>query len=109
MGLYASLWNGDSWATQGGLVKTNWTHAPFIVSFKDFTTLDGCVVTDNDITPCTATATHWWEDSAYQTIDHNQAEQILWVKNYYEVYDYCTDTIRFPTRPLECDRNLPLL
>ncbi|KAG0616457.1 hypothetical protein M758_5G117300 [Ceratodon purpureus] len=109
MGLYASLWNGDSWATQGGMVKTNWTHAPFIVSFKDFSTLDGCVVTNNDISPCTATTTHWWEASAYQTIDRKQAEQILWVKNNYEVYDYCTDRKRFPVAPLECERNIPLL
>lgn len=109
MGLYASLWDGNSWATQGGRVKTNWTHAPFVVSFKDFSTLDGCVVLDNNISPCTATTTHWWETSAYQTIDHNQAEQILWVKNNFEVYDYCTDGKRFPTVPLECSRNLPLL
>jgi xyloglucan:xyloglucosyl transferase len=109
MGLYASLWNGDQWATQGGLVKLNWTHAPFVVSFKEFSTLDGCVVTDNDISPCTATTSHWWEASAYQTIDRNQAEQILWVKENYEVYDYCTDTERYPTEPVECARNVPLL
>lgn len=109
MGLYASLWNGDSWATQGGLVKTNWTHAPFIVSFKDFSSLDGCVVTDNNISPCTATTTHWWEASAFQTIDRHQAEQILWVKENYEVYDYCKDTKRYPTEPSECARNVPQL
>uniref|UniRef100_A0A7I4B2E3 Xyloglucan endotransglucosylase/hydrolase n=1 Tax=Physcomitrium patens TaxID=3218 RepID=A0A7I4B2E3_PHYPA len=109
MGLYASLWNGDSWATQNGWVKTNWTHAPFIVSFRDFSTLDGCVVT-NDINPCTqVTPTHWWEASAYQTIDHNQAEQLLWVKNNYMIYDYCTDTSRFPSPPVECSRNVPVL
>lgn len=109
MGLYASLWNGDQWATQGGLVKLNWTHAPFVVSFKEFSTLDGCVVTDNNISPCTATTSHWWEASAYQTIDHNQAQQILWVKQNYEVYDYCKDTKRYPTEPVECFRNVPLL
>ncbi|KAG0606025.1 hypothetical protein M758_9G107300 [Ceratodon purpureus] len=109
MGLYASLWNGDQWATEGGLIKLNWTHAPFIVSFKEFSTLDGCVVTNNDITPCTATTTHWWEASAFQTINRNQAEQILWVKENYEVYDYCKDTERYPTEPVECSRNVPLL
>jgi hypothetical protein len=36
-----------------GLVKTNWTYVPFIVSFKYFTTLDGCVLTDNDISSIT--------------------------------------------------------
>lgn len=110
MGLYASLWNGDSWATQNGWIKTNWTHAPFIVSFKDFSTLDGCVVINNNTSPCTTvTTSHWWEDSAYQIIDRNQAEQLLWVKNNYMVYDYCTDTKRFPTPPVECSRNVPLL
>lgn len=29
-----SVWNADDWATQGGRVKTNWSHAPFVSTFR---------------------------------------------------------------------------
>ncbi|CAL5203643.1 unnamed protein product [Lathyrus oleraceus] len=29
MRIYSSLWNADDWATRGGLVKTDWSKAPF--------------------------------------------------------------------------------
>lgn len=36
MGVYSSIWNADDWATQGGRVKTDWSHAPFFASYKGF-------------------------------------------------------------------------
>ncbi|KAL8205788.1 hypothetical protein R6Q57_009339 [Mikania cordata] len=36
MRVYASLWNADDWATQGGRVKTDWTKAPFTASYRKF-------------------------------------------------------------------------
>jgi xyloglucan:xyloglucosyl transferase len=109
MSLYASLWNGDQWATEGGRVKLDWADAPFVVAFTEFSSLDGCVVTNNDISPCTAPTSHWWEASAFQTITPDQAEQLLWVKDNYQLYDYCTDTERYPTPPVECSRNTPMV
>ncbi|CAN6547236.1 unnamed protein product [Malus baccata var. baccata] len=32
MRIYSSLWNADDWATRGGLVKTDWSQAPFAAS-----------------------------------------------------------------------------
>ncbi|KAK6235908.1 hypothetical protein SCA6_011245 [Theobroma cacao] len=29
MRIHSSIWNADDWATRGGLVKTDWTKAPF--------------------------------------------------------------------------------
>lgn len=40
-GVYSSIWNADDWATQGGRVKTDWTHAPFVASYKGFQ-IDAC-------------------------------------------------------------------
>eukprot|EP00253_Pinus_taeda_P025451 PITA_25451 len=36
MRIYFSLLNADDWATRGGLVKTDWTKAPFVASFSNF-------------------------------------------------------------------------
>ncbi|KAK6127050.1 hypothetical protein DH2020_039211 [Rehmannia glutinosa] len=36
MRIYSSLWNADDWATSGGLVKTDWSHAPFTASYRNF-------------------------------------------------------------------------
>ncbi|KAI4315953.1 hypothetical protein L6164_023976 [Bauhinia variegata] len=36
MRIYSSLWNADDLATRGGLVKTDWTQAPFTTSYRNF-------------------------------------------------------------------------
>jgi len=30
MSVFASLWNGEEWATQNGAIKLNWSNAPFV-------------------------------------------------------------------------------
>ncbi|KAF7833243.1 xyloglucan endotransglucosylase/hydrolase protein 22-like [Senna tora] len=42
MRIYLSLWNADDWATRGGLVKTDWTQAPFTASYRNFNA-DACI------------------------------------------------------------------
>jgi hypothetical protein len=34
VGIYASLWDGSAWATQGGAVPLDWNAAPFVASFQ---------------------------------------------------------------------------
>ena len=36
MRIFSSLWNLDDWATRGGLVKTDWSQAPFTASYRNF-------------------------------------------------------------------------
>ncbi|KAL5974054.1 Xyloglucan endotransglucosylase/hydrolase protein 22 [Asimina triloba] len=42
MRIYSSLWNADDWATRGGAVKTDWSHAPFTATFRKFRAR-GCI------------------------------------------------------------------
>ena len=42
MGVYSSILNADDWATQGGRVKTDRSHAPFIATYTGFE-IDACV------------------------------------------------------------------
>ncbi|CAD5167565.1 unnamed protein product, partial [Musa acuminata subsp. malaccensis] len=73
MRIYSSLWNADDWATRGGLVKTDWTKAPFVASYRNFNA-DACVPASG-----------------------------RWVQKNYMIYNYCNDVKRFPQGlPPEC-------
>lgn len=79
MRLYSSLWNADNWATRGGLVKIDWTHAPFIASYRNFNA-------DSN----SHGAWYW------KKVDYAGKGQIQWVQKNYMIYNYCTDAKRFP-------------
>ena len=86
MRLYSSLWDAEDWATRGGLVKTDWTKAPFVASFRNF----------NAATSSSNLATE-------EVLDSNEEQKLQWVRNNYMIYDYCADTKRFPQGlPSEC-------
>ncbi|KAL4201054.1 hypothetical protein AMTRI_Chr02g256740 [Amborella trichopoda] len=97
MKLYSSLWNADDWATRGGLIKTDWSQAPFVASYSNFEA-DACVASASSSSPCKASA--WLSQEA---LDTNEQEKLKWVQKNYMVYNYCTDTKRFTQGfPPEC-------
>ncbi|XP_006858040.2 xyloglucan endotransglucosylase/hydrolase 2 isoform X1 [Amborella trichopoda] len=99
MKLYSSLWNADDWATRGGLVKTDWSQAPFVASYSNFEA-DACVASISSASsssPCKASA--WLSQEA---LDANEQEKLKWVQENYMVYNYCTDTKHFPQGLPEC-------
>ena len=108
MGVYSSIWNADDWATQGGRVKTNWAHAPFIASYKGFE-IDGCecpttVATADVARKCSSDGEkkYWWDEPTMSELNLHQSHQLVWVRARHMVYDYCTDSARFPVTPAEC-------
>lgn len=103
MGIFSSLWNGDSWATRGGLDKIDWSHAPFVASYRNYN-LDACLST-GPLTTCTSGK--WWNDGASLVLDATQESRLKWVQENYMVYNYCTDTKRNPVPPPECSRQAP--
>lgn len=111
MGVYSSIWNGDDWATQGGRVKIDWSNEPFISSYNGFE-IDSCEC------PATVTATdnakrciggvdkkYWWDEPGVSVLSLHQSNQLRWVRAKHMVYDYCTDTARFPIMPAECEHH----
>lgn len=104
MRVYSSIWDGDSWATQGGRVKIDWSYAPFVASYRNFTA-DVCEWTGSgSSSQCWAnTPTNWWNQAAYQSLSYAQQGQLQWVRNNFLVYDYCKDAARFNYQlPAEC-------
>ncbi|VAI91258.1 unnamed protein product [Triticum turgidum subsp. durum] len=109
MRLYSSLWNADDWATQGGRVKTDWSHAPFSASYRGFKA-DACVVTaggrprcgssvGTEVAPGTGAAGEWYN----QELDLTRQQRMRWVQSNYMIYNYCTDPKRVAKGvPAEC-------
>jgi xyloglucan:xyloglucosyl transferase len=102
VGIYASLWDGSSWATDGGKVGLDWNAAPFVASFQGFG-IDSCEVKFG-VNAC-KNGNQWWQGAAYQDLNANQIGQLKNVRSKHMIYDYCTDQQRTKTAPVECARN----
>lgn len=111
MRIYSSLWNADDWATRGGLVKTDWTQAPFVASYRNFTA-NACVWSSSSgaVSYCgsnyatnsgTSDNNNEWQ---WEELDYANQGRMKWVQENFIIYNYCTDTNRFPQGlPLECN------
>ncbi|KAL8031620.1 hypothetical protein ABFX02_13G038200 [Erythranthe guttata] len=98
MKVYASLWNADDWATQGGQVKTDWTKAPFTATYKNYNA-NGCIV-NGTTNSCTNKPRQSWQTMG---LDANAKKKIQTLQQKYMIYNYCTDLKRFPQGlPREC-------
>ncbi|KAF2309297.1 hypothetical protein GH714_001540 [Hevea brasiliensis] len=103
MRIYSSLWNADDWATRGGLVKTDWSHAPFTASYRNFNA-NACVWS-NGASSCSknSSASNNSKPWLSEELDTTSQERLKWVQKNYMIYNYCTDTKRFPQGlPPEC-------
>ncbi|CAK9161379.1 unnamed protein product [Ilex paraguariensis] len=108
MGVYSSIWNADDWATQGGRVKTDWSHSPFIATYTGFD-INACeclatVAAAENARRCSSGGEkrYWWDKPTLAELSLHQSHQLIWVRANHMVYDYCTDTARFPATPVEC-------
>ncbi|XP_043719826.1 probable xyloglucan endotransglucosylase/hydrolase protein 23 [Telopea speciosissima] len=105
MKIYSSLWDAEDWATRGGLVKTNWTQAPFNTYYRNFNG-KACVVSSNGVSSCDSkTTTSAASDNTWQSqqLDSKGQRYLRWVQKNYMIYNYCTDYKRFSNgRPREC-------
>ncbi|KAI4335439.1 hypothetical protein L6164_014083 [Bauhinia variegata] len=100
MRIYSSLWNADDWATRGGLVKTDWSNAPFTASYRNFNA-DACVVSSGASSCSSNSASNAWLS---QELDSTSQERLNWVQKNCMICNYCTDTKRFSQGlPPECN------
>lgn len=100
------IFEASEWATEGGAVPIDYSYAPFNANFQNFT-FDACVATSDGGASCgTNYAGNSWELPPYDTFGSDRENQLAWVRQYYLHYDYCYDTERYPTPPIECQYNL---
>ncbi|MCE3051522.1 putative xyloglucan endotransglucosylase/hydrolase protein 23 [Datura stramonium] len=99
MRIYSSLWNADDWATRGGLVKTDWSQAPFSASYRNFNA-NTCIPNSPSSNSCNYNSTSSNSDTSSswlnEELDNTSQERLKWVQKNYMVYNYCTDSKRFP-------------
>ncbi|CAL1410478.1 unnamed protein product [Linum trigynum] len=104
MKLYSSLWNADQWATRGGLVKADWSKAPFTARYRNFNAKSSCFSTgsgqcDRKSTVAGGEYGNW----KTQRLDAGGRRWLRWVQKYHMIYNYCADRKRFRKgRPREC-------
>ncbi|XP_047948037.1 xyloglucan endotransglucosylase/hydrolase protein 22-like [Salvia hispanica] len=102
MRIYSSLWNADDWATRGGLVKTDWSHAPFTASYRNFVA-NACVWSSGSSSCSNDPTANAWLNAV---LDSTNQERLKWVQQNYMIYNYCSDSKRFPQGfPPECTIN----
>lgn len=96
MKVEASLWNGDSWATDGGRTKINYAFSPFIAHFQDFSGLSGCYVDglSDNVATC-GSSNYWWNGGKYQRLRGYEQKIYEHFRNKYMNYDYCTDRSKY--------------
>lgn len=104
MRIYSSLWDADDWATRGGLVKTDWSKAPFTASYRNFNADNACVWSSGSSSCSSSSSSNQaWLN---QELDNASQQKLKWVQQNYMVYNYCTDSKRFPQGfPPECAFN----
>ena len=104
MKLYSSIWDADNWATRGGLVKIDWTQAPFTASYTNFNDKNACVSYYGTITSCNTPNSNLNNNGwLWQTLDYSDQGKLKWVQDNYMIYNYCADSKRFPQGfPPEC-------
>ncbi|OMO72771.1 Glycoside hydrolase, family 16 [Corchorus olitorius] len=97
MKIHSSIWNGEDWATRGGLVKTDWSKAPFTASYRNFNA-KACILGSSGAGPCMDS--YSW---LAKELDAASLERLIWVQKNFMIYNYCFDTKRFPQGlPPEC-------
>lgn len=102
MSLYATIWDGSDWATNGGKYRVNYKYAPFITEFSDFI-LHGCAV---DPIQQSTSKCETLQDSPKARIPTGVSpSQRIKMENFrtkHMTYSYCYDQTRYKIPPSEC-------
>ncbi|KAG6497534.1 probable xyloglucan endotransglucosylase/hydrolase protein 28 [Zingiber officinale] len=100
MSLYATIWDGSTWATLGGRYKVNYKYAPYVAKFADLV-LHGCSVNPMDH----RTVSQGSDAGACDSIRLSTADERTAMAKFrrkHMTYSYCHDRVRYRSPPDEC-------
>lgn len=102
MSVQVSFWNGETWATNGGKDRIDWSNAPFVASFINHE-IDACIWKGDPRVCGGESDANWWNKQSLNSLSWAQRRLYKWVRKYHLTYDYCHDYPRFNnTLPKEC-------
>ncbi|MCD7449244.1 putative xyloglucan endotransglucosylase/hydrolase protein 27 [Datura stramonium] len=100
MSLYATIWDGSSWATNGGKYKVNYKYAPYVAKFSEFV-LHGCAVDPIELSPKCDTLQN--SASTIPTgVSPDQRRKMESFRKKHLQYSYCYDRTRYKVPLSEC-------
>ncbi|KAK9727251.1 hypothetical protein RND81_05G268600 [Saponaria officinalis] len=98
MALYAAIWDGSDWATDGGKAKANYTFEPFVAEYSNFA-YKGCWIDPNqNVRVCGGS--DLVEGNGIMTPP--LLEKYETFRKEYLTYSYCLDKARYNTTMPEC-------
>nr|ADE42489.1 xyloglucan endotransglucosylase/hydrolase 2 [Fragaria chiloensis] len=100
MSLYATIWDGSGWATDGGKYRVNYKYAPFRAEFSDLV-LHGCAVDpiEQVSKKCDKTQGSEYIPTGVTRLQRMRMESF---RKRQMTYSYCYDRIRYKVAPPEC-------
>ncbi|XP_043724588.1 probable xyloglucan endotransglucosylase/hydrolase protein 33 [Telopea speciosissima] len=108
MSVYATIWDGSEWATNGGKNPVNYKYEPFVASFGEME-MEGCVwISARSVPSCSKggqegpSTVDPVEGEDFVKLSQQQKMGMDWARNKFMIYSYCKDPGRFPVLPPEC-------
>ncbi|XP_078444535.1 putative xyloglucan endotransglucosylase/hydrolase protein 27 [Wolffia australiana] len=94
MSVYATIWDGSTWATSGGRFRVDYRRGPYVAQFADLV-LRGC--------PVSSPACHGGGRRRLPgDLTAAQRRAMAAVRSKHMTYSYCYDRERYPAAPPEC-------
>ncbi|XP_062219983.1 probable xyloglucan endotransglucosylase/hydrolase protein 30 isoform X2 [Phragmites australis] len=111
MAVYATVWDGSAWATDGGKYKVNYKYAPFASEFSDLTIL-GCRadpvlrVGASAAGECSGTELLGLMTAGYAVMTPQKRAAMRAFRVRQMTYTVCYDAVRYASGPFpECDNS----
>uniref|UniRef100_A0A2P2JAU0 Xyloglucan endotransglucosylase/hydrolase n=2 Tax=Rhizophora mucronata TaxID=61149 RepID=A0A2P2JAU0_RHIMU len=99
MSLYATIWDGSDWATNGGKYRVNYKYAPYVAEISNFV-LHGCAVDPiEQSSKCENSESFGGIPTG---ITPTQRIKMGGFRGKYMTYSYCYDRARYKVAPSEC-------
>ena len=105
MYLYATIWDGSTWATNGGKYKTNYKYSPFVAEFSNLI-LKGCRTSPIREYPSAEKCEESDAELAaadFAVMTPRKRAAMRRFREKYLTYTFCYDVERYPETMPDCD------